>query len=338
MSIWIPGYERYTYPGLGGYPFDYYDNPKLCWHTTEGGSVGGALGAYAPYPPHAIVNPSTGEKLQHISLDLAAYSAMDQNDRHHIIQFEVVGFAGSSHTWPESTKQWLGENVVKPLRDLVGIPDNYLQFYGEGDGVVLASPYSPIRLSPNELRNYSGHLGHQHLPNPDEHWDPGRMDIQSILGYSGGSGGFLMSLSDDEQQEVLAGIRDMRADGAIPFKQIGVSSGNVIKYLYEAVADMRNDFAKAYIANGRSAGDVLATLDGRLSSLEGMIKSLGSVDPAPVPPDPPVGRRTHVVVKGDTLYKLATAYNTTVPRLQEWNGLGTSTVLSLGQSLFVTAL
>ena len=185
MAIWLPGYTRHVFPGRTGYPFQYMDKPKLCWHTTEGGSVSGALGAYAPYPPHLIANPWSGEKLQHISLDLAAYSAMDNNDDDHIIQVEIVGFAGASHTWPEWVLRWLADNVVKPIRDAVGVPNNFLRFYGEGEGIILASPSSPIRLSAGALRNFSGHLGHQHLSAPDSHWDPGRLNIARILELSG---------------------------------------------------------------------------------------------------------------------------------------------------------
>ena len=43
----------------------------------------------------------------------------------------------------------------------------------------------------------------------------------------------------------------------------------------------------------------------------------------------------HTVVKGDTLYALAKKYNTTVAKIQAWNGMGTSTTLTVGKKLIV---
>jgi hypothetical protein len=211
MAIWLPGYKQHVFGNRQGFQYRSRANPKLCWHTTEGSSVAGALAAYAPYPPHLIVNPNTNEKLQHIPLDLAAYSAMDSNDREHIIQVEVVGFAGQSHNWSEYFKKWLGENVVRPIRDAVGVPDEWLRFYGEGEGIILASPNSPIRLSMAKLQAYTGHVGHQQLPAPDSHWDPGRMDIAGIVRYSQGGEDDMAQVPQAEWEDLKAKVSYMAA-------------------------------------------------------------------------------------------------------------------------------
>lgn len=183
---WLPGYTRVDLPLAGG-AFAETKHPKLEWHTTEGRSVAAAGAAYRPYPPHLCVDPATGEKVQHIPLNRHAYAnKSDRSDREYVIQVEVVGFAAQSHTWSEERLRWLGQHVVAPIRDAVGVPDVVVRggFHGESEGIILASPTSPIRLTDASLRVFSGHLAHQHMPAPDAHWDAGRLPIDRILTYS----------------------------------------------------------------------------------------------------------------------------------------------------------
>jgi hypothetical protein len=186
-DTWLDGYERMPLGGdVAGATYVENDDPKLLWHMTQGTSVIGAVNAYRPYPPHIIVNPATKERVQHIPLNLAAYSlAGTSNDRSRVVQVEVVGFSESAHLLGDAELRWLGENVVRPIRDAFGVPDQYLRCYAAHEvDFVLASPDSPIRLSLDGLRSYSGHLGHQHAPAPDEHWDPGGLDLNRIIQYS----------------------------------------------------------------------------------------------------------------------------------------------------------
>lgn len=94
--MWLPGYERHEYPGLAGKSFQFTHNPKGCLHTTEGGSIAGAMSAYAPYPPHLIYDWRNRRGVQHVRLDRASYSAMDGNDDDYMIQVELVGFAAET--------------------------------------------------------------------------------------------------------------------------------------------------------------------------------------------------------------------------------------------------
>lgn len=65
--------------------------------------------------------------------------------------------------------------------------------------------------------------------------------------------------------------------------------------------------------------------------------------PAAAPPQAPSttpaaksGRKTHLVIEGDTLFGLARRYNVTVAQLREWNSLPPNeTLLRLNQRLFV---
>lgn len=186
MALRLSGYD-WVDLGPDGGPYDDTSKPKLGWHTTEGTSLAGAEPAFKNYPPHLGVDPIRGHKRQYVDLLRHAYAfAGSESDDEYIIQVEVCGFAGQSHNWSEDILRWLGENVVKPLRDTVGIPDVVIRhgFKGEGSGIILASPYSPIRIGAAELRAFSGHLGHQHMPNPDSHWDPGALPIGKVLAYS----------------------------------------------------------------------------------------------------------------------------------------------------------
>ena len=180
MTVWLPGYTVIELGPSGG-PYDTHDNPKLVWHTTEGSSLAGAETAFAPYPPHLGVDPRTGEKHQYISLDRSAYSLghSDAEDSW-AIQVEVVGYAGQSHTWGADILDWLGIHVAAPVAHAVGVPPVHLVFYGEDDGIILASPDSPIRMSLGQWDSFAGHVGHQHCPG-DDHWDPGRLDVGAIL-------------------------------------------------------------------------------------------------------------------------------------------------------------
>jgi len=181
--IWLPGYTQVVLGASGG-PYDQTDNPKLCWHTTEGATLAGAETAFWSYPPHLGVDPSTGERHQYIPLDRRAYSLGNSDaEDSYCIQVEVVGRADQSHTWSDDRLEWLAVNVVRPVADTVGVPAVALMFYGEGDGYILASPDSPIRLSLADWDAYSGHVGHQHCPG-DDHWDPGRLDLAAILAYA----------------------------------------------------------------------------------------------------------------------------------------------------------
>jgi len=182
-DIWIPGWTRKDLGPDGG-TFDEVKHPKGCIHTTEGSTLAGAEAAYGRYPPHLGYDPAKRTKHQYVALNRCSYAFRSgESDDEYIIQVELVGFAGRSHLWPNAYYRYIAEDVLKPLEDLVGIPRQHLRFYRSNEGIVLASKRSPIRLRPTSLRNYSGWIGHQHVPgladngalltDGDEHWDPG---------------------------------------------------------------------------------------------------------------------------------------------------------------------
>lgn len=186
-DIRLPGFTHIDLGWAGG-PYDEMAHPKLCWHTTEGATLAGAERAFRLFPPHIGVDPRTGERHQYVPLNRHSYAlAGSESDDEYVIQVEVVGFARQSHTWPDEVLSWLGRHVVRPIRDAVGVPDTVIShgFRREGGGIVLASSQSPIRISLAQLRAFSGHLGHQHMPAPNSHWDPGGLPIHRILAHAG---------------------------------------------------------------------------------------------------------------------------------------------------------
>lgn len=55
-----------------------------------------------------------------------------------------------------------------------------------------------------------------------------------------------------------------------------------------------------------------------------------------IPCGPPIGWvRTHIVQRGDTLFRIALSYGTTYPQLQRANCMGSSTIIYAGQRLWV---
>ncbi|MBP2341133.1 hypothetical protein JOF41_007387 [Saccharothrix coeruleofusca] len=187
-DIWLPGWPvRILGNAVRGKPYQFTHNPKVCLHTTEGSSVAGAIAAYTPYPPHLVYDWRNRERAQHVPLNLAAYSAMDGNDDDYMIQVELVGFAAQTRDWPEQALRNIAEDIVRPLETHFRVPRRVIGvgFKDSRDGLrpYISTAESPIRLSWTGLRDFSGWLGHQHLPAPDTHWDPGALPMHKILSY-----------------------------------------------------------------------------------------------------------------------------------------------------------
>lgn len=189
-DLWLPGFARVDLDGQPhGGPYDDMSRPKFGWHTWEGMSWSGAEAAFRKYPPHvAVFPPWPGQEAkvgrrQYVSLDRHAYAfAGSENDDEYVVQVEVAGFAKDMRHAPEVVLRWLATEVVAPIERAVGVPRVVVRF-GFRDSGFLATPRSAIRLTAAELRQFSGHLGHQHMPAPDAHWDPGALPIDRILNY-----------------------------------------------------------------------------------------------------------------------------------------------------------
>lgn len=162
-------------------------------HTTEGDTYAAARSAYgAGVAPHFTVSFEGGvfQAWQHISIDRAARAlahpagTIDTN-RLRCIQIEIVGHAASAGTLPKQYLDGIGK-LMRWIESNTGIPRSTgVQFHSDKDGIVLARDTSPIRLSAQDWVAYQGWLGHQHVP-VNDHWDPGAIDINYLLGVDVG--------------------------------------------------------------------------------------------------------------------------------------------------------
>jgi hypothetical protein len=187
----IAGFQQVRFRGVLGGPYDEFNHPKIIWHTWEGTNWHAAETAFSPYPPHFAVNPKDRVKKQYVPLDRHSYALRgSDSDNSYCIQIECAGFAGQMPGgYTEDDYKWLGEEVAGPICDLLNIPPIIpsVGFKGDKDGISppLASLGSPIRFkSTAELDAFTGHCGHQHIPPPDVHWDPGAIDIAKLLKYA----------------------------------------------------------------------------------------------------------------------------------------------------------
>jgi hypothetical protein len=189
-ATWCPWAQQDKFQDAGGF----YDSPwRGVLHTTEGDTYAAARSAYgAGVAPHFTVSFEGGtfRAWQHISLDRAARALMHpqgtvETNRLRCIQIEIVAHAASSGTLQHQYLDGIGK-LMRWIESNTGIPRRAgVQFHGSGEGITLAVTNSPIRLSPGDWSSFSGWCGHQHVP-VNDHWDPGAIDINYLLGVEVG--------------------------------------------------------------------------------------------------------------------------------------------------------
>jgi N-acetylmuramoyl-L-alanine amidase len=154
--------------------------PKLCWHSTEGSTIEGAISAYRAKrsSPHFTIDPSRDRIVQHISIFKAGRAlehpaGTPETNRARTIQVEIVGLAAQM--------QQLGSDELRSLTRLArwiernaGVPSKCdVEFVRFPSGV-------PQRLQGQRWLDYSGHHGHMHVP-ANDHEDPGALAIRELL-------------------------------------------------------------------------------------------------------------------------------------------------------------
>lgn len=189
MIDWLPGFERVDGTGSGDWAADDEDAPKIVWHTTEGGSVDGAIAALRAKSAwsHFVVDPKTKRKVQCVPLSQAAKALRhpggtpQTNREKRVYQIEMVGYAAHTQELTADELKWLGEEVLAPLSVATGTPlVKTGGFYGQDCGWTLASVNSKSRMSRATFDKAVGNIGHQDVPDND-HWDPGKLDIDAII-------------------------------------------------------------------------------------------------------------------------------------------------------------
>lgn len=184
---WLPGAQRVVIPGAMGQTH-LAQVRKLCWHTTEGGSIEGAVSVYLArrVPPHLTVDPDEDRVVQHIPLDRAAY-ALHAVDQTGVIQVEIVGYAREARYWSDTRLRWLGERVAAPIFEACPAINRHLVVATRDEltntDPPLASARSPIRMRRLDWDRFTGMVTHQVAPAPNNHWDPGALDLTAIAAH-----------------------------------------------------------------------------------------------------------------------------------------------------------
>lgn len=234
---------------------------KFLIHTTEGGSIAGAVAAYRANNswPHLTVDCRFGRTYHitgHLDLNVPARALRNQTggvqtNRDGVIQAEVVGSATNPGAidWT-----WFGRNVVQPICAAKNIPVQstvtwraYPASYGAGSQ----------RLSYAEWSAYKGILGHQHVPE-NSHGDPGAIPISTILAAAKPQGGFMADLTEEQQDEIYTKIRHIAAS-VVPHHQVNDARFRVQTLVGPLLAPAAEDAVnKAFVTSGSDVREQFA--------------------------------------------------------------------------------
>lgn len=154
-------------------------------HTTE--SIDYNISSTSYYggtdaPHFTVVKKASGVKIyQHFSTNNGSRALKNvdggvETNRAGAIQIEIAWRSANIVNLPVPMKQALKSLIdwISATKDIQRISPPYFpenQAYGSG---------APSRMSFQTWRGFNGWCGHQHVPE-NLHWDPGLIDIQSIL-------------------------------------------------------------------------------------------------------------------------------------------------------------
>jgi hypothetical protein len=168
-----PGQDAGAFTGGGA---------KIVHHSTEGSTLAGAVATLSAKNvfPHFTDTFENGVYVvhQHIPLNVAARAlehpaGTGETNRDHCIQIEHVGLAAHMHDIPEGYIEGIAA-LCRFIEAQVGVTRRA--------SFPFRAPGEAHRLDWATFHRYSGHLGHEHVPNqPSGHTDPGRLPIHKIL-------------------------------------------------------------------------------------------------------------------------------------------------------------
>lgn len=199
-GVWAPSPHRSgDVPRLGHLP------PRGVIHTTETPpGTWAAVRRDLAWPYHALVEIRERTAYQLVSLDRTAYAlerpgaTQTNHAGRFCVQLSLVMDAADTPRLTRSDLQWLAD-LCGTIGDLCGIPNVWVDTMGPNEGVVLAVPTSPIRMSQAEWYAFSGWCGHQHAPD-NAHWDAGALDVATISTLITARGGAPVTAPDDLEQ------------------------------------------------------------------------------------------------------------------------------------------
>lgn len=192
MATWLDDATRQSWGTDGG---TFTGGPaKGVLHTTETSDWPGySNGQTCPHLTVKVERAGILTIRQHVPLNMAARALQNlsggvQTNRDSAIQIELVGTCNPEwqqkigyYYWPKADPKTLAslaflmrrlEVATGIKREAVGPWLSYPHSYGSSGGQ---------RLTLSQWDNYSGWVGHQHVPEND-HGDPGNLDIATLLG------------------------------------------------------------------------------------------------------------------------------------------------------------
>lgn len=143
--------------------------PKIVWHTTEGSSLPGYDGSQ----PHFTLEPKANKLWQHVPIRGGSYALQNasggvETNRARAIQVELIGFASETQGWSDEAYANIAR-LARWIEKHAGVPRTC--------GVTFRSD-STHKVA--NFPSYTGHLGHQHVPE-NTHWDPGLFRIDKVI-------------------------------------------------------------------------------------------------------------------------------------------------------------
>jgi len=200
IEIWLPGEPKPNMKAPFSSPTDSRQFTGRPWrgvlHTTgmngtplQEPSMEGAISEFRVKNrwPHFTVDRRTGIINQHIPINIGARSVRNLTDNNNnvvqsfnadnCVQIEIVGNAINSNTWSSDELNVI-KGLMNEIMNRVPIPRQSDRTFLAADQVA-ANPGN--RMSVDEWNEFSGWCGHQHVPSPNDHRDPGAIDISFLL-------------------------------------------------------------------------------------------------------------------------------------------------------------
>ena len=226
MNRWTPEAEDLKASGTSGTMAG--GGAKAILHVTVSPSGGGYFDAMHRVlttnkaEPHYLYDPLTDRLGQYFALDRSSRSLRTgtgpvscNKAGSVVIQIEVVGWPGtntasSTTTAGGFTSLWKpGPNFRAMMRDIraAGVPDTF---------PMGSTAPGAKRATYADYQARAGWFGHCHVPGQD-HWDPGLIDTAAFFAAAPVTAptkpkeGALMALTDAEQAELLAKVRNLDA-------------------------------------------------------------------------------------------------------------------------------
>lgn len=162
--------------------------PRIVVHTTETPpGTGRRIIEQERWIYHIVVevdrirDDGTLEAYAVLPLDKPAFSlyhkpgGVETNHMGHCIQISLVWYAARIAEIPKRVLRKLATDIIQPIMESYGVPNEWEPSHGAGEGVVLATASSPYRYTAPVWVGLNRVGYHQNVPDND-HWDPGKID------------------------------------------------------------------------------------------------------------------------------------------------------------------